>query len=88
MDMELSKKTTILLTPKLYDRLTILAEERHTSLGNLVRVACEKEYGAPSLEEKLAALARIAARNLPVGTPAQMKRESVAAPKKLYDDID
>ena len=81
--MELSKKTTILLSPELHLRLSRIAVSRKTSLGNLVRTACEREYGGTSTEEKLAALRRMVAMNLPVGTVRQMKLESIAPPKKL-----
>ena len=81
--MELSKKTTILLSPELHLRLSRIAVSRKTSLGNLVRTACEREYGGVSTEEKLAALRRMVAMNLPVGTVRQMKLESIAPPKKL-----
>ena len=43
--MELSKKTTILLSPDLHQRLMRLAAARHVSLGELVRQACEKQVG-------------------------------------------
>ena len=79
----LTKKTTILLPPKLHDRLTRIAEERHTSLGDLVRSACETQYGAPTREEKIASVRRLAAMNLPVGSPRQIKKESVPHPDDL-----
>ena len=41
--MELSKKTTILFPPDLHRRLAQLAAQRGTSLGTLVRRACEQE---------------------------------------------
>ncbi|MEP7354234.1 MAG: hypothetical protein ABI824_13480 [Acidobacteriota bacterium] len=86
MDMELSKKTTILLSPALHERLTSLAEERRTSLGELVRSACEHQYMGATRAEKLAAVQRMASRRSPVGTPAQIKKESVPR-LKSYDDI-
>jgi hypothetical protein len=42
--MELTKKTTILFPPDLHDPLTQLASKRGTSLGALVREACEARY--------------------------------------------
>ena len=84
MYMELlSKKTTILLPPTLHSRLTRLAEQRHTSLGDLIRSACQLQYGVASREERLAAVRRLAAMNLPVGTPSQIKAESVPHPDEL-----
>ena len=81
--MELSKKTTILFSPDLHERLSRLAAETGTSLGDLVRTACERQYKLPSKEEKLAALRRLGALRLPVGDPRQMKRESVPKPEKI-----
>ena len=81
--MELSKKTTILFPPELHERLTRLAAENKTSLGELVRTACERLYGVPSREERLAAVRKLAALRLPVGDVAQMKRESVPKPEEL-----
>jgi hypothetical protein len=78
MDMDtLTKKTTILFSPGLHRRLTRLAEQRGTSLGELVRSACERQYGSASAEEKVAAVRRMAGFALPVGTVRRMKRESV-----------
>ena len=77
MDMELTKKTTILFSPEVHRRLARLAAQRGTSLGDLVRSACEREYGAPSREEKVAAVRRLAGLKLPVADPRKMKRESV-----------
>jgi len=81
--MELSKKTTILFSPELHERLSRLAVERGTSLGDLVRTACESQYGLPTKDEKLAAVRSLAALTLPVGDPQQMKRESVPDPQEL-----
>jgi hypothetical protein len=52
-------------------------------LAELVRRACEREYGASSREEKLAAVERLASLRLPVSSPAQMKRELVPDARKL-----
>jgi hypothetical protein len=81
--MALTKKTIVLFPPELHRRLTRVAAERHTSLADLVRRACEREYGAPSREEKLAAVQRLTSLRLPVSSPARMKRESVADPWEL-----
>jgi hypothetical protein len=83
MDMELTKKTTILFSPELHHRLTQIAEQRGTSLGDLVRSACEHEYGRVAPEEKVAAIRRMANLGLPVGGVRRMKRESVPTPEKL-----
>ena len=81
--MELSKKTTILFSPDLHERLSRLAVERGTSLGDLVRTACERQYVLPTKDDKLAAVRSLAALTLPVGDTRQMKRESVPDPKEL-----
>lgn len=81
--MELTKKTTILFPPDLHARLTRLADLKGTSLGELVRSACEKQYGLASTEERLAAVKALASLDLPVGTPEEMARESVPAPRDL-----
>lgn len=86
MDMELTnKKTTILFSPSLHALLEKLAGERQTSIGDLVRTACERQYrtAAPTVEEKLAALRRISALNLPVSDVATMKRQSVPKARAL-----
>ena len=74
----LTKKTTILFSPALHQRLTRLADQQGTSLGELVRSACERQYGAAPAEEKLAAVRRMVALRLPVASIHRMKRESVA----------
>ena len=81
--MELSKKTTILFPPELHERLARLAQQRGTSLGDLVRAACEQQYGLFCKEERLGAVHALSDLALPVHDPATMKRESVPAPKDL-----
>ena len=78
---KLTKKTTILLQPDLHHRLTTLAAQRGTSLGELVRRACEEHYGLGHSEERLRAVRALADLALPVGSPKEMKRESVPAPE-------
>lgn len=70
-------KTTILLTPSLHERLTRLARQRGTSMGQLIRSAVEAQYGLVDTNERLAAVAALAALSLPVDTPAAMKAESI-----------
>jgi hypothetical protein len=81
--MELSTKTTLLLTPKLHTRLKRLARLRRTSVGRLIREACESQYGAEPIDDRVAAVAELASLRLPVSSAAKMKREMVAPPKKL-----
>ena len=47
------------------------------SLGELVREACATAYSIVDQEERVAATAALGALHLPVGTPRDMKRESV-----------
>ncbi len=75
--MELTKKTTILFSPELHRRLAELAARRGRSMGDLVREACEIQYGVVGGREQLAAVGALARLALPVGDPATMKRESV-----------
>ena len=74
--MELSKKTTILLSPDLHRRLTALGAKRGTSLGELVREACEARYGIMGGPERIDAARALAALGLPVGSTAEMKQDS------------
>ncbi|PKN55044.1 MAG: hypothetical protein CVU56_23390 [Deltaproteobacteria bacterium HGW-Deltaproteobacteria-14] len=43
--MELTRKTTILSSPALHDRLVQLARRRGVSTGQLIRQAVESQYG-------------------------------------------
>ena len=81
--MELTKKTTILLPPDLHAHLTRTAEERGKSLGQLVREACESQYGHVSSEDRVRAVHELRRLSLPVGSPRKMKRESVPEPGDL-----
>ncbi len=80
---KLTKKTTILLQPELHRRLTRLADQRGTSLAELVRSACEKQYGIGGSKERIQAARAIGALELPVCAPAQMKRESQPQPDEF-----
>lgn len=57
--MDLSKKTTILFSPQMHEQLSRLANQKRTSLGALVRDACEKRYGLVSKERRLAAVRQL-----------------------------
>ena len=74
--MELTKKTTILFPPDLYEQLAALALKQKSSVGELVRDACRLQYGRAGRAERLAAVAALSALDLPVGTPEEMERES------------
>lgn len=81
--MELEKKTTILFSPALHEHLVQLAKQRGTSLGQLVREACEVQYGYVSRDDRLKAVSDLEALSLPVASPRHMKQESVVAPRDL-----
>jgi hypothetical protein len=79
--MELMKKTTILFSPQQHTLLTQLARQRGVSLGQIVREACEAQYGAAAPETRLKAVKALGELELPVTDVATMKRESVPRPK-------
>lgn len=81
--MELSKKTTILFPPELHDWLSRLAEHRGTSLGDLVRQACETQYGLVSVDARLEAVQELASFSLPVSEPEDLERETIPYPDVL-----
>jgi hypothetical protein len=81
--MELSKKTTILFSPELHKRLSGIAAQKGVSLGELVRSACEKQYGAVSKQDRYEAVRKLAALELPVGDVNDMKSESVLRPEEI-----
>lgn len=81
--MELTKKTTILFPPDLYGNLAALAEQRHTSVGELVREACRAQYSFTSPSDRLEMVDRLGALSLPVGSVEEMERESVASAAPL-----
>lgn len=81
--MDLTKKTTILFSPELHRRLSEIAERQGTSLGELVREACEARYGVHADPRRTRAAAALGALRLPVDTPRRMKKESVPDPDDL-----
>lgn len=81
--MDLTRKTTIHFPPALYNRLARLAEQRRSSVGELVRDACRVQYFLSSREERVALVREMASMGLPVGTPEEMERESVAVVEPL-----
>ena len=81
--MELVKKTTILFAPDLHAHLVEVARLRGVSLGELVRSACEAQYGVTSKEERLRAVEKLRRLSLPVGSIRTMKRQSVPSPEDL-----
>ena len=81
--MDLSKKTTILLSPGLHEHLTRTARARRQSLGQLVREACEVQYGRVSGDDRRRAVDELRRLSLPVASPRKMKQESVPRPRDL-----
>jgi hypothetical protein len=81
--MELSKKLTILITPELHEILTTQSQQSGRSIGELVRAACEREYGKAAIARRLAALDRLFHLDLPVSDVETMTKESIAEPKPL-----
>lgn len=78
--MELTKKTTILFTPDLYLKLEKIAREQGTSVGNLVRQACERQHKLHTTADRLKAVNDLAELRLPVGSPEDMEVESAPRP--------
>jgi hypothetical protein len=81
--MELIKKTTILFPPDLHTHLVEVARQKGVSLGELVRSACEAQYGVASKEERLRAVERLRRLSLPVASVKSMKRQSLPSPGDL-----
>ena len=81
--MDLIKKTTILFPPDLHAHLVEVARHRGVSLGELVRSACEAQYGTVSKEERLRAVEKLRRLALPIGSVKAMKRQSVPSPEDL-----
>lgn len=69
------KRVEVLFDPEQYARLERIAKERRESVGALIREAVQREYLGPTKEEKLAAVARIAAMNIEVGDWEEIEEE-------------
>lgn len=90
------QRVQVLLPPDQYRALRERAVRRHVSMGALVREAVDKSLKWPTLEERLAAVDEMAAMDLPVAEPDQMKREILEAqlaphgfdPQVLHDSPD
>ena len=74
--MELSKKTTILLSPDLHAFLEQRARVERKSIGELIREACVRQYRYVSREDRIRAAEELVVMNAPVGTVEEMRRES------------
>jgi hypothetical protein len=82
-DTGLRKKTTILFPPDLYERLTAIADQRHSTVSQLVREACRAQYFVAARTDRLAVVEELASMKLPVGTPQEMELESVTEVESL-----
>lgn len=83
--MELTKKTTILFTEKQFNTLKKIAFIQKTSIGELIRRACEHEYGILIEIEAEKAVEELAGLSLPVGPVEEMKQEIVSTkPDSAY----
>jgi len=80
--MKRSRRTTILLTEELHVRLLQLAKREGTSLGELVRRACERQYRIVTQEDRVKAVEALAKLRLPVSDPRTMERESTLDPEE------
>jgi hypothetical protein len=83
VDMELSKKTTILFSPHMHRQLSRLADQKQTSLGDLVREACERQYRLVSAEGRQAAVNRLARMTLPVDDAHVMRDQAVPRAEEM-----
>ncbi len=83
VDVELDHKTTILLTSKMHARLGRLARQQGTSMGELIRRACEIAYGERDVADRMEAVHALEVMELPVADTATMKRQSVPAEEPL-----
>lgn len=74
--MPLSKRTTILFPPEVWDELGRVAKEKGTSVAHLVREAAVQRYLAPNKATRKAAVEALAAMRLPVSSWSQMEAET------------
>ena len=77
-----TRKTTILLTPALHERLASLARQRGVSMGHLIRSAVEAQYGLVDEESRVSAVQALGALALPIGAVEEMKAESDPYPRE------
>ena len=83
--MRPTHNTTILLSDALHRQLTRPAHEPGQSIGELVRQACERQYGMADPRARLEPVEALRAMRLPVGPVEQMIAESVPHPHNLPD---
>ena len=78
--MTQTRRAQILMDPEEYDELARIAEAKLVSVAELIRTAVRTVY-LRSPEDRLAAVERIAAMELPVDSWSQMKAEI----EEVYD---
>ena len=76
------RKIPILFPEDLYEELSRRAEDRGKKVEELIREACEIQYGLTTAD-RLEAVRELACLHLPVGDPEEMERESVPRPEDL-----
>ena len=72
---EMTKKTTILFPPKLYEELECVAKEQGRSVGELVRDATEIQYGVGGVAARLRAVEVMSELETPVGEPEEIEKD-------------
>ena len=85
--MELGKKTTVLFSHEQFSNLKKLAKARNRSIGNLIRSACEKQYGLVPQDEALEAVDALSKLSMPVGSVQEMKRQLNPIKESIENDI-
>ena len=71
----LTKKTTILFSPRMYRQLEQAAQQHGTSVAHLIRQAAIQCYLLPDRKTRREAAAAIASMQLPVADWPTMERE-------------
>ena len=71
----LSHKTTILFSESQFRSLRRIAKEKGRSVGELIRLACEKQYSLEPDSDAVKAVDALSSLSLPVSSVAEMKTE-------------
>jgi hypothetical protein len=71
----MTKKTTILFPPRLYEELEKVAKEQGRSVGELVRDAAEVQYGLGGVAARLRAIDVMASLETPIDEPEEIERQ-------------
>lgn len=72
---EMTKKTTILFPPRLYEELERTAREQGRSVGDLVRDATEIQYGLGGVAARLRAVEVMASLDAPIASPEDIEKQ-------------